>query len=167
MLEVEVADDGRWDDTRALVPDRGRGLAIAYGFVDELSVEHDDRGTRARIRHRLTSPVSMLRSLGPIRHDPDRRELEVDADHDRVHVSGDLDEDGAAQLEQVLARVSRGATRKVSLDLDGVRFLSSAAVRVLLDARDAGAVHLLARPGSAAQQVLDLAQLPYDTDGRG
>lgn len=52
FLALRVADDGTWRD-----PDpgsvRGRGTMITRALVDELSIEHDDSGTRADLRKRI------------------------------------------------------------------------------------------------------------------
>jgi anti-anti-sigma regulatory factor len=81
----------------------------------------------------------------------------------------------ADQMARRLLSASRGGTVPLVADLTGVTQLASAGVRALYQVRDRLTVHqqpmtLLTAPGSSAQVVLDLVQLPYlaaDDPARG
>lgn len=163
VLAVQVVDDGRWRDRPDIPGNRGRGLALVRGFMDDLTLERGEFGTRATIRHLLTRPAVILRGvpsgrLGPVV----ARGFRLEVDGHRLAVVGDLDQEGADELRRALILSSRGGTRALEVDLSGVRVLTSAGVQVLLDARAEGEVRLLAPAGSPAQHVLELVQVPYE-----
>ena len=93
----------------------------------------------------------------------------------RARVTGAVDIVTAGQLARRLLSASRGGTVPLVADLTGVTQLASAGVRALYQVRDRLTVHqkdmtLLTAPGSSAQVVLDLVQLPYlaaDDPARG
>ncbi|WP_243060674.1 SpoIIE family protein phosphatase [Nocardioides sp. SR21] len=157
-VRLEVADDGRW---RVPVEDvdRGRGLAMVRAYTDDFRVGQSASGTRAVVRHQVAHPVALLRgvSTGPVVDG----ELGLSVDGQDVLVTGIVDRAGAVLLRRTLDRASRGGTRLVSVDLSEVDLLSSAGVRVLVDASVDGEVRLVAAAGSAAQRALDLVHLPY------
>ncbi|MDF1606239.1 SpoIIE family protein phosphatase [Nocardioides sp. YIM 152315] len=163
VLEVRVDDDGRWREWSEDRPDRGRGLAMVRGFADELVLDRDGGGTRAVVRHHPTRPAALLRAVPT---EPDRlpagRRFSLDVEGTRLRPAGDLGRDAAAELRVALDRSSQGGTRPVEVDLAGVSLLGSAGIQVLLQARTDGEVRLIAPPGSAAQHVLELVQVPYD-----
>jgi anti-sigma regulatory factor (Ser/Thr protein kinase) len=50
---LDITDHGIW---RSPVPSRngrGHGVRVMRGVVDSVSIEHDERGTRVRLRHPL------------------------------------------------------------------------------------------------------------------
>jgi serine phosphatase RsbU (regulator of sigma subunit)/anti-sigma regulatory factor (Ser/Thr protein kinase) len=51
LVTVVVADDGRWREARGR--DRGRGLGMMRGLMDDVEVETGDDGTRVRLERRL------------------------------------------------------------------------------------------------------------------
>lgn len=163
VLAVEIDDDGRWRDRLDLPANRGRGLALVRGFMDDLTLERDERGTRATIRHLLTRPAVLLRGVpsgrlaaAAVRH------FSLVVNGTRLLVAGDLDQEGADELRRALVLSSQGGTRALEVDLSEVRLLASVGVQVLLDARAEGEVRLLAPAGSPAQHVLELTRVPYD-----
>lgn len=161
MLDLAVSDDGAWREPAD--GEGGRGLALASGFLDEFRVEHDGAGTRARGRHRLSRPALLLQgsAVGPAA--AAGRTCEVSVADDQVHVTGEVDRDGAEFLVRAISRSSRGGSREVTVHLADVDLLTSRGVQVLFDARAAGPVLLVAPMGSAAQHVLELVRLPYRT----
>lgn len=54
---LEVRDEGRWRAARGL--DRGRGLELMRGLMDEADVKHGDEGTTVRLRRRLRTPAAV------------------------------------------------------------------------------------------------------------
>jgi anti-sigma regulatory factor (Ser/Thr protein kinase)/ABC-type transporter Mla MlaB component len=164
VLEAEVADDGRWRERPATTPtpdERGRGLALVRGFVDEFRIWHDGSGTRAVVRHRLSRPAAMVRGV-PAAPAPHWSTFGLDVDGTTLSPRGDLGREAAAELRRTLDRASRGGTRAVVVDLSEVGLLSSSAVQVLVEARAAGDVCLVAPVGSPAQHVLEQVRVPYD-----
>lgn len=168
IIEIEVADRGTW---RRPGPagGRGRGLAMASGFSDDLRVSHDDLGTRAVLRQRPSTPVDLLKgssSAAPVTPAP----MEMQQDGLVVEISGTLDHRSSDELRRRLSHATRGGTIGVVVDLAGVTHLGSAGVQVLYDEMiprrgdtEAG-LSLVAPPGSPAQHVLELVRLPYSVE---
>jgi anti-sigma regulatory factor (Ser/Thr protein kinase) len=171
---LTVADDGRWrrrNRPGGPAPHHhGLGLAMTTGFVDSLTVEHDERGTTALARHRLTRPARLLVPAdltpagGPDEPDPPELMLVMDqpwAPTSRIAVHGPVDAGNAEHLAHELDRRTLGGTHPLTVDLTGVTLLSSGAVATLL--RLVGSLRLYAPPGSAADQVLTLVGLAHET----
>jgi len=158
-VEIEVRDAGAWREPVA--GDGGRGLAMARGFLDELRVEHDATGTRARGRHRVSRPVPLLRGTRSPSAPGPRSGGHIAVADGVVRLAGPLDPASAEELRAALGEASWGGVRAVTVELAEIEMLSSAAVQALYDARAAGPVHLVAPLGSPAQHVLDLVGLPY------
>ena len=53
MIQVEVADHGRFRPAAGLNPERGRGLPLMVALSDEVEFAATARGTRVRIRMRI------------------------------------------------------------------------------------------------------------------
>ncbi len=53
VIQVEVADSGRFRVTDGLNPERGRGLPLMIALADEVEFSAADEGTRVRIRMRV------------------------------------------------------------------------------------------------------------------
>ena len=169
VIEVEVADRGTW---RAPGParGRGRGLAMASGFSDELEVTHDERGTRAVLRQRPSAPVDLLTGAGSAGVPP-HPPMQLSDDDGVVEITGALDQRSSDELRRRLAHASRGGTSDVVVDLSGVTLLGSAGVQVLFEelvpgrrSTDHAGLRLVAPPGSPAQHVLEMVRLPYAVD---
>lgn len=165
IVEVEVADRGTW---RRPGPagGRGRGLAMASGFSDELRVSHDERGTRAVLRQRPSTPVDLLKGT-VVAAASVAAPMQMRHEDGLVELSGALDHRSSDELRRRLSHATRGGTIGVVVDLAGVTHLGSAGVQVLYeemvpprDDEEAGLV-LVAPPGSPAQHVLELVRLPY------
>jgi anti-sigma regulatory factor (Ser/Thr protein kinase) len=60
-VRLAVRDRGRWRE-RAGPSDRGRGLAIATGLMDELEVDRGPEGTTLTMTYRPAPPVGQARS---------------------------------------------------------------------------------------------------------
>lgn len=166
VIEIEVADHGTW---RAPGPagGRGRGLAMASGFSDELHVTHDEHGTRALLRQRPSTPVDLLKGsvTAPL---VAAAPLEMQHHDGVLAISGALDHRCADELRRRLSHATRGGTLDLVVDLADVTHLGSAGVQVLYDEmiphRDqhGSRLRLVAPAGSPAQHVLELVRLPYD-----
>lgn len=164
VAEVTVTDTGRWRHAPPAA-DRGRGLALAAGIVDDLLVRREAGGTTATVRHRLERPASLtLRSGSPGPRWTDATGATVAAGGDAgalLVVSGLLDDDAARRLDTDLRRATCGGTRSLVLDLSAVELLSSAAVQVLSRnarrcERHEERLSFVAPPGTPAHHVLVL-----------
>ena len=179
VVEIEVADDGHWREPWQPTEDRGRGLAMASDFADDLHVETGPRGTTATVRHRLTRPARLL-SPGEVTPSPAPSDLPnllliLDQPSDgrpRIRLDGPVDAATAEQLREELVVRTRGGTTPLTVDLTGVTHLSSAGVAVLYEAEtrtdSPGRPFLLyAPPGSPAQHVMAVVALPHTTNEPG
>ncbi|MEV4000758.1 SpoIIE family protein phosphatase [Actinomadura sp. NPDC049753] len=174
-VEIEVADDGHWREPWQPTEDRGRGLAMASDFADDLHVETGPRGTTATVRHRLTRPARLL-TPGEVTPAPDLSDLpnlllildQPSEGNPRIRLDGPVDAATAEQLREELVVRTRGGTMPLTVDLTGVTHLSSAGVAVLYEAEirtdSPGRPFLLyAPPGSPAQHVMAMVALPHTT----
>ncbi|MGW2307444.1 SpoIIE family protein phosphatase [Actinomadura luteofluorescens] len=179
VVEIEVADDGHWREPWQPTEDRGRGLAMASDFADELHVETGPRGTTATVRHRLTRPARLLTpgEVAPAPAPSDLPNLLLILDqpsegHPRIRLDGPIDAATAEQLREELVVRTRGGTTPLTVDLTGVTHLSSAGVAVLYEAENRtdspGRPFLLySPPGSPAQHVMAMVALPHTTADPG
>jgi anti-sigma regulatory factor (Ser/Thr protein kinase)/anti-anti-sigma regulatory factor len=166
-VSMRVSDVGRW--LAPGVDSQGRGLRIVRGMVDHLHVSGADQGTTATVRHRLSRPAPML--TGSDRWSGWRApSLEtVDAftlvrEGARLRLTGALDPAHMDDLRGALAEAP--GSGPLVLDLTGVSRVPSTAVQALFAEQDGAEQRdqelvLFAPAGSPAQQVLELARLPY------
>jgi anti-sigma regulatory factor (Ser/Thr protein kinase) len=163
---VEVSDQGQWripsDDVT-----RGRGLAMASGLVDHLTVSSDADGTRARLRHRVSRSVPVDRV--PLTSDWTSAEPLVVAHTalGSLSLRGGVGHDDLDEITYALLLASRGRTQPVDVDLTQVTDISAGGLRVLDDLvrpGDEGArapVTLHVSRGSAAQVALERAGIDH------
>lgn len=168
-VTVEVADHGSWHPSGGSAG-RGRGIAMAAGLVDDVTVSTSGTGTVGVVRHRLSRPVPIAE--GPrLAAATASVPLEIShAEPGTVHLSGGFGYDDADEATAELLLASSGATRDLLVDLTEVTSLSNAGVRVLSDLSDRYArspepqatLTLHAPSGTPARRALDLAHLPSD-----
>ncbi|WP_181784676.1 STAS domain-containing protein, partial [Pseudonocardia pini] len=157
---------GTWRPVPADKGHRGRGLDLIRALGQEVEIRPGAAGTEIEF---LVVPIVETAvptpRPGPGPLVPDLHVVR-EADGLRVEVRGELDLASAGalrtQLIDLVGTVEPGAL--IRLDLDGVGYLASAGVGMLVDlvrhAADRGIrISLGARPGTAAARVLDLAQL--------
>jgi anti-anti-sigma factor len=171
-LHASVMDRGRWKDHREGAKGRGRGLAMAEALVSRAQVTHGAEGTTASLVHLLSRPASFVTDVTVTRSTP-RRPVNAEfalrvGDGGRIVVSGDVDTHTASTLDRRIAVESRSGIAPLTIDLSGVTHLGSAGVRALHAARDRARRQgsdcvLVAPPGSPAQHVLSLVQVPVVT----
>ena len=162
-----VRDRGTWSD-RPADPDRGRGLGMVSGLVDQLSLDRSGRGTTVTFRKRLTRSAQLLtgspRTPGADANPSEPVPFSTAVVGTTMKVRGPLDLSTADSFRAALRRFSRGGTAELTVDLNEVTHLGSVGVQVLheVHALDGASLHLLASAGSIAQHVLELVRLPYD-----
>ncbi len=180
-LVVSVADTGVW--VEAAPGHRGRGLGLARGFTERVTIERGRPGAEGTT---VTLELPLSRAAQLFESSVDERvgapesaqadDLLLDDDgSDVLVVAGAVDLTSAEHLHSALLRRSVGGTAPLTVDLTGVGFLGSVGVRVLFEAlawgsaespgspadETAAGIQLVAAPGSAAQHVLETVGLPY------
>jgi len=183
LLELNVADRGRWQEPGTADDGRGHGLLVIGQLADEMEVRHPPRsaaeppgarGTTVMIRHRLRHPAVLATDTGTAAASrpadpPFAVRIVTTGPCPRVQIAGPVDITTAVQLTRSLLAACRGGVLPLIADLDEVTLLASAGVRALFEVAGQLAAHqqdftLVAGPASAARAVLDLVGLPYTSD---
>jgi anti-anti-sigma factor len=137
QLHLEVADHGRWQETDLVASaHRGRGLHLVRASMGDVRLDRGPGGTTVRMTYQLTSggpvgkPVVAAAWAGT-----DVLEVEVLADEKpvRVRMTGELDAANAEEVRDRVQQISRGGSVPLRLDLLGVEYLDSFAVRTLFE----------------------------------
>jgi len=166
-VHVRVADHGTWRPAPADKGHRGRGLDLIRAVGREVVIRPGAEGTVVEFVVRPPDPVGAVPPQAR-RAGPTAPALQVvrEAGRVRVEVRGELDLASSDALRDDLSALvaAAGPGEEVHLDLDGVGYLASAGVGMLVDLvrqaadRSVG-LRLHARPGTAAARVLDLARI--------
>ncbi|MFN8089065.1 MAG: SpoIIE family protein phosphatase [Mycobacterium sp.] len=169
FVEASVVDHGCWRTSSTAPSTRGRGLALADMLSTRCEVVGTERGTTARFSLRLSRPARIVTDP-QIAHIAVASAAAVDAfsvlEADGVVcVAGEVDSATSPVLAGQIAAFSRSGTLSLTIDLNAVTHLGSAAISVLADARERAHRHgtelrLLASPGTTAHHVLSLVQVP-------
>ena len=172
-VHVRVDDDGSWrpPDTAAAttaMTGRGRGMAVLGSVGDDLDVDGRPDGTTVTFHRRLGRPVRITPPADPPSPPlpgPTSFASRAVGDPPVLTVDGPVDAFAVDELRRELARVSRGGTVEMAVDLSGVTHLTSVGVAALAETLRAGETGghpavLLAPTGSPAGFVLDLVGLP-------
>jgi anti-anti-sigma factor len=158
-VEVGVQDRGRWRP----VPDdngyRGHGLRVIGELTDDLEIDRTDGGTHIRFRLPAPPAAAPSRRLRPT----GVRRLEVapaavrELPGRRFAVSGDVDLAGRDAVAPVLLGAASAAA-PITVDLTGVRYLSSAGVALLTEvaALAGDALTVVVAAGSAPARICAL-----------
>ncbi|WP_165865688.1 SpoIIE family protein phosphatase [Vallicoccus soli] len=164
-LTLRVADRGRWRLRAGPCPGRGLGLAIVEDLSDRVEVDPSPAGTTVTVRFR---PWKSPHSAQAQRPRAVEELFDVYTEHrtDRsiLTVRGPVDAENVLELDAELALSVTSGAPPLTVDLEHVTLLSSAALHAVLrrldQARLAGVdVHLASSPGTVAQQVLALIGL--------
>jgi anti-sigma regulatory factor (Ser/Thr protein kinase) len=168
---VTVVDAGHWRERPERGDGRGVGLALVGGLVDSLEVDGDEAGTTARARYRLSRPAGVVQAPAP---HPGTAEAPFDAWHHRsagaMHIGarGPLDVETLPEFSAHLAAATAPGNPSSTLDLRDVTVLASAAIQLILRARQGrDDLEIVAPAGSVAQHVLSLRAIPHRSDGGG
>jgi anti-anti-sigma factor len=180
QLECRILDHGTWRTPDLASPWRGQGLMVAAQMVDQMRIQHlprnavsvrGARGTLVTLRHRLRRPAILAaggtaeataHAAGP----PFSVEARADGPAARATVHGPVGTATADRLAGHLLAACRGGTLPLTVDLSAVTHLGRAGVRALYQVKEQlNAYHrelaLIAAPGSPADVVLTLVQLPH------
>jgi len=93
---------------------------------------------------------------------------ESDNEAGRLTLHGDLDEGATFQFRELLADLTDGLTRDLTVDLSDVDLLPSSAVGVIANAQDSArkqgaALSLVASEGTISARVLTICGIAYET----
>ncbi|MEV4539223.1 SpoIIE family protein phosphatase [Asanoa sp. NPDC049518] len=174
-VTTRVRDHGRWRDPRPS-SGRGLGLTLAANLADTVVIDHDEHGTRATVRHRLSRPARLLTDDQLISR-PTHRQSAADpflmfdqpwAGESRIRVDGPVDRESAPAFETHLITATASGTRNLTVDLTGVTLLASVGVAALhrlttMSTTNRASLRLYAPPGSTAHMIMDAVRLPHLT----
>ncbi|MGN6796285.1 MAG: SpoIIE family protein phosphatase [Streptosporangiaceae bacterium] len=178
-LECRVTDQGRWRQPDHAAGYRGHGLMVAGRVVDQLRVSINgpvgdeparEPGTVVTLRHRLGRPASFGTDVSARDGRPSDVSfgLELDGGGPVPHatVSGHVAGGSADRLAQRLLAACRGGTLPIVVDLAGVSYLASSAIRAIYEVKELLSAHqqtltIVAPPASAAAAMLDIVRLPH------
>jgi anti-sigma regulatory factor (Ser/Thr protein kinase)/anti-anti-sigma regulatory factor len=174
IVDVVVRDRGTWEDG----DDRaGRGLAIAGGLVDRMTVVRGGPtpgGTEVTLSHSVSRDAHLLHTPPGTPAPPPAVEVpaRLDASLGHLAASGPLDWDNSDALRAALLTATRAGLADADVDLADVTHLASAAVLALFEARARARRHgaelvLVAPAGTPAQHVLEVVGVPYATTPAG
>jgi anti-anti-sigma factor len=176
QLLIEVSDDGSWLDTDVIASaHRGRGLQLIRASMADVRLERDRKGTTVRMTCRLSGETRTNKPAPADWAGTDAVEVEVlpGTKPVGVRLAGELDAANAEEVRDKVQRISRGGSVAVRLDLLGLEYLDSFAVRTLFElamAAEASRERLsvTVRRGSPIARVLtasgfgQLAEITYD-----
>jgi anti-anti-sigma factor len=135
-LHVEVADNGSWQDTDVVASaHRGRGLHLVRASMGDLQLERSPQGTTVRMTYQLSYEASPVKSSAANWAGTDALDIEILTDGRPVCVrmTGELDAANADEVRDKVQQISRGGSVALRLDLVGVEYLDSFAVRTLFE----------------------------------
>jgi serine phosphatase RsbU (regulator of sigma subunit)/anti-sigma regulatory factor (Ser/Thr protein kinase) len=158
-VDVSVSDRGRWRPVPQDNGHRGHGLRVIREIVEDLRIDHGDEGTHVRFRVPVPAPgPAPARRLARRTARPAEEPAAVRAAGDRLVVTGDLDLAGRDAVGPVLLQAA-AAGRPLTVDLTGMRYLSSAGVALLAEAARLAPLSIVVAAGSAPARVCALTGL--------
>jgi anti-anti-sigma factor len=137
QVYIEVADGGMWRETDlAANAHRGRGLHLARASMGNLRLDRGPGGTTVRMTYQLSSePPAGKRAPAAEWAGTDVLDVEVLTGEKpvRVRMIGELDAANAEEVRDQVQQIGRGGSVPLRLDLLGVEYLDSFAVRTLFE----------------------------------
>jgi serine phosphatase RsbU (regulator of sigma subunit)/anti-sigma regulatory factor (Ser/Thr protein kinase)/anti-anti-sigma regulatory factor len=175
-VTAQTIDGGRWREPKPSA-DRGLGLTMTTELVDALHIDHGEHGTTVTLTHRLSRPARLLSAgaLGASRYpapnvsgEPFLLLDQPSAPRPRLRGAGPVDASPAPSVSAGVRMATAGGTRSLTLDLTGVTYLASAGIATLyrlaaLSRDNNSELRFYAPPGSPADMILTLVQLPHVT----
>lgn len=163
---ASVTDRGRWRPPPQPNTGRGLGFAIVQHLSLRTTVDTDESGTTVTTEFRpwkqshssTSSPPTQPNELFDVY-------IEQRPEQTILTVRGPLDANGLTEFDSQLALCTAPGTPDLTIDLDQVTLLSSAAIHTIRQALQradtAGiGVRINCAPGTIAHQVLTLAAIP-------
>ncbi|MBX3286266.1 MAG: SpoIIE family protein phosphatase, partial [Actinobacteria bacterium] len=166
VATITVSDRGRWRPPSEPSTSRGLGLAIVQHLADTTVVDPSKDGTTVTVELRPWKQAQGMEPRPPTQADS---LFDVYVEHaparSILYVRGVVDTSVTGELEAQLELSTTPGAPDLTIDLEDVTMLSSAAIhaiRTSLDsARRTGVeVDIECRPGSLAHQILALAAIP-------
>ncbi|KZB79231.1 SpoIIE family protein phosphatase [Amycolatopsis regifaucium] len=162
-VEVVVTDHGTWRPEPADNGHRGRGIQLIKALAEEAAIEQNEHGTTVRFR----IPTSAARTVPPVLAAGPAMDVPVDDTPGEpvLRLTGDLDLATTADARQALLhRIETADAPELTIDLTGVRYLSSCGIALLLDAAGLASgldttLTVLTTAGSMPLRILELAGL--------
>ncbi len=135
-IEVIVTDHGAWRPEPADNGHRGRGIALIEAISEETVFEQDEHGTTVRFRI-APETSSNATAARPALTGATSMNVSVDGKPGEavLRLTGDLDLTTTAEARPALLHgIEAAQTSELTIDLAGVRYLSSCGIALLLDA---------------------------------
>ncbi|MFI2651630.1 phosphatase PAP2 family protein [Micromonospora fulviviridis] len=130
----------RWRPPSHDPGNRGRGLTMIRGLIDDVEVRQSHDGTTVRMRHRMGHPATVTtanvaQATGPHKHStPTEHFSTAVADTltgPMLIVAGPVDLTTGPQLRTAILQASRGGSLPLAIDLTAVTHLGSTGVHTL------------------------------------
>ncbi len=188
VVQIVIADEGRWRPPGPPPDTSGRGLWMAGAVVDSLILDHcclptsrngdrtapnsaPSKGTTITVQHRLGREATIGSGHVPPALTMPRAECSITLEEGqprRLLITGALDMRTAETFADRISTAGRGGVHPLVIDLTGAASVASAGVTVLFEARDEHAAHgnelrILTAPGSLPARVLDLVGLEHSS----
>ncbi|MEU0156344.1 SpoIIE family protein phosphatase, partial [Micromonospora fulviviridis] len=137
---VSCVDQGRWRPPSHDPGNRGRGLTMIRGLIDDVELRQSRDGTTVRMRHRMGHPATVstanvAQATGPHKHStPTDCFSTAVADTlagRMLKVAGPVDLTTGPQLRTAILQASRGGSLPLAIDLTAVTHLGSTGVHTL------------------------------------
>jgi anti-anti-sigma factor len=162
QMDIAVSDDGSWLDTDLVASaHRGRGLHLIRASMTAVQLARDPAGTTVRMMYRLSAetPTNKPAMANWVGTDAIEMEVLTGTKPVCVRLAGELDAANAEEVRVKVQQVSRGGSIPVRLELLGLEYLDSFAVRSLFElamAAEASGERLTVtvRRGSPIERVL-------------
>jgi anti-anti-sigma factor len=135
-LSIEVSDNGSWRETDVVASaHRGRGLHLVRASMGDVQLERGPGGTTVRMNYQLSYEAAPAKPAAANWAGTDALEIEILTGGRPicVRMTGELDAANAGEVRDKVQQISRGGSVPLRLDLAGVEYLDSFAVRTLFE----------------------------------
>jgi anti-anti-sigma factor len=170
---LRICDRGRWRST-AVRAERGHGLRLMRVLMDAIDIATINDGTRVELRRRLSvhgdepAATAAAANGAGAATDVHAAAASVAFDWGRdvtvARLEGEVDLVGAGELGRALAHATRPSDRGLVIDVNGVGYLDSAGLHLLLDtsrtlAARGQSLRVVAAADARVARLLDLIDL--------
>ncbi|ANN18898.1 PAS sensor protein [Amycolatopsis orientalis] len=165
-VEVVVSDRGIWRPEPADNGHRGRGIRLIKALAENATIDQDEHGTTVRFRI-APQTTSAADAAPPVLTGEPSMNASVDGTPGEpiLRLTGDLDLTTTATARPALLhRIETADAPELTVDLTGVRYLSSCGIALLLDAAALASgqnttLTVLTTEGSMPLRILEIAGL--------